>query len=207
MSTAAPARERRDERLNRILQALHDCIIEKGYASTTLKDVAHAADMSPSHLLYYFRGKGAILDHYFQNISDRILDRIEGFKRENPERQIERFADLFFAGKGITKSEIGFMLECFGVAVHHRELRLKKSALDRRCKDYLTELFEQTSGAGAIADTEAKRRAKDAAEAAYAMLIGMRTAVYFDDRISLARARRLFRAAMLRLADKPLEVG
>jgi hypothetical protein len=39
------------------------------------------------------------------------------------------------------------------------------------------------------------------------MLIGMRTAVYFDDRISLARARRLFRAAMLRLADKPLEVG
>ena len=207
MSTAAPARERRDERLNRILQALHDCIIEKGYARTTLKDVAHAADMSPSHLLYYFRGKDAILDHYFQNISDRILERIEGFKSENPERQVERFADLFFAGKGITKSEIGFMLECFGVAVHHRELRLKKSALDRRCKDYLTELFEQTSDAGDIGETEAKRRAKDAAEAAYAMLIGMRTAVYFDDRISLARARRLFRAAMLRLAAQPLEVG
>ncbi len=197
--------DRRDERLNRILQALHDCIIEKGYARTTLKDVAHSADMSPSHLLYYFRGKDAILDHYFQNISDRILERIEGFKRENPERQIERFADLFFAGKGITKSEIGFMLECFGVAVHHRELRLKKSELDRCCKDYLTELFKQTSGDSAGTDTTS--RAKDAAEAAYAMLIGMRTAVYFDDRISLARARRLFRAAMLRLADKPLEAG
>ena len=148
---------RRDERLNRILQALHDCIIEKGYARTTLKDVAQVAEMSPSHLLYYFRGKDAILDHYFQNISDRILERIDGFRHERPERQVERFADLFFAGKGITKSEIGFMLECFGVAVHHGELGRKKSELDRRCKDYLAELFERISGVSGGADAQGQK--------------------------------------------------
>jgi hypothetical protein len=33
------------------------------------------------------------------------------------------------------------------------------------------------------------------------MLIGLRTAVYFDERIGLARARRLFRSSVKNLAN------
>ena len=99
-----------------ILSAFHDCIISKGYAKTTLRDVAQAADMSASHLLYYFPGKDIMLEHYFENVAERIVERIETFQDELPEKQIDLLADLFFAGKGITRSEIGFMLECFGVA-------------------------------------------------------------------------------------------
>jgi len=176
-----------------IFQALHDCIIDKGYAKTTLADVARTAEMSPSHLLYYFSGKDAILEDFFENVAQRIIERMEGFRSETPEKRIDLVVDLFFAGKGITMSEIGFMLECFGAAVHDSQLHREKTALDRFCKTYLEELFvESPCGAS---------KARDSAEVAYAMLIGLRTAVYFDERIDLPSARRLFHTSILSLAD------
>jgi AcrR family transcriptional regulator len=176
----------------RILSAFHDCIIAKGYAKTTLRDVARKAEMSASHLLYYFPGKDTMLEHYFENVAQRIVERIDSFSSEAPEQQIELLADLFFAGKGITRSEIGFMLECFGVAVHDKQVRSDKTKLDRFCKKYLKELFRQSPGGAA--------NARDNAEISYAMLIGLRTAAYFDRRLGLPRARSLFHSEMLNLA-------
>jgi AcrR family transcriptional regulator len=176
-----------------ILNAFHDCIIQKGYGKTTLRDVAKEADMTASHLLYYFSGKDAILEHYFEHVAERIMERIDSFRQETPEKQIDLLSDLFFAGKGITRSEIGFMLECFGVAVHDKGLRSAKKALDRFCKNSLKEMFEQ-SPCG-------PESAEDSAEIAYAILIGLRTAAYFDKRVKLEQALRLFRNEMLNLAQ------
>jgi AcrR family transcriptional regulator len=186
---AAPAL-RGGKRRADIFRALHDCVLARGYARTTLADVAQSAGMSPSHLLYYFPGKDAILEEYFADVARRIVDRINGFRSESPERQIALLADLFFGGRKVSKSEIGFMLECFGVAVHDPVLNREKSELDRFCKDYLHELFEQMAGG----------RARDTAEVAYATLVGLRTAAYFDERLSPEHARRLFHAEMLRLS-------
>lgn len=183
---------RGDKRRAQILSAFHDCIISKGYAKTTLRDVAQTAEMSASHLLYYFSGKDTLLEHYFDNVAQAIVERIESFRTEAAERQFELLADLFFAGKGITRDEIGFMLECFGVAVHDKQLHRDKTELDRFCKSYLQELFEQSPCGSS--------RARAYAEISYAMLIGLRTAAYFDERLGLPRARRLFNEEMLNLA-------
>jgi len=176
-----------------ILEALHDCILQKGYSKTTLRDVARTAGMSASHLLYYFPGKDAILEYYFNVVSQTIMKRIDSYRLESPVRQVDLLADLFFAGKGITNSETGFMLECFGVAVHDKQLHAEKAALDRFCKDYLAGLFTKVSCSRADA--------MDHAEVAYALLIGLRTAAYFDERLELVQARRLFHAGVLGLAD------
>lgn len=183
---------RGDKRRRSILKALHDCVIEQGYAKTTLADVARGAGMSPSHLLYYFDGTDAILARYFAIVGRRIIERLEGFRGEQPERQIGLLAELFFAGRAIKKSEIGFMLECFGVAVHDKRLRSEKTAIDRFCKEYLRQLFERSPCGPA--------QAKTSAEIAYAMLVGLRTAAYFDERLGPRHARRLFHEAMLDLA-------
>ena len=183
---------RGDKRRVQILSAFHDCIISKGYAKTTLRDVAQTAGMSASHLLYYFSGKDTLLEHYFDNVAQAIVERIESFRTEAAERQFELLADLFFAGKGITRDEIGFMLECFGVAVHDKQLHRDKTELDRFCKSYLQELFKQSPCGSS--------RARAYAEISYAMLIGLRTAAYFDERLGLPRARRLFNEEMLNLA-------
>ena len=183
---------RADQRRKNILKALHDCVIEQGYAKTTLADVARRAGMSPSHLLYYFQGTDAILAHYFAIVGRRIIERLEGFRGEEPEQQIRLLAELFFAGKAIKKSEIGFMLECFGVAVHDKRLRGEKTAIDRFCKEYLRQLFERSPCGSA--------QAASSAEIAYAMLVGLRTAAYFDEQLGPRHARRLFHEAMLDLA-------
>jgi len=182
---------RGERRRARILAAFHDCIIEKGYAKTTLRDVARTAGISASHLLYYFSGKDAILEHYFEDVAFRIMARIESFASNDPARQIELLSDLFFAGKGITRSEIGFMLECFGVAVHDKKLRKDKKKLDRFCKNYLAALFRQLPAGPAKAEVHA--------EVAYAVLIGLRTAAYFDKRVQLPAARQLFNEEMRNL--------
>jgi AcrR family transcriptional regulator len=191
--TTTPPQPRGDKRRRAILKALHDCVLEQGYPRTTLADVARAAGMSPSHLLYYFPGTDAILGRYFANMARRIVERLEGFRAESPERQIHLLAELFFAGKGITKSEVGFMLECFGVAVHDKHLHTEKAELDRYCKEYLQQLFER-SPCGAV-------KARDSAEIAYAMLVGLRTAAFFDEELGPRHARRLFHAGMLNLAN------
>ena len=188
----AASTSRGDQRRSRILEAFHDCIIEKGYAKTTLRDVAGAAGITASHLLYYFPGKDSILEHYFEEVAVRIVDRIESFRGEEPARQIDLLSDLFFAGKGITRSEIGFMLECFGVAVHDKKLRKQKRKLDRICKAYLAELFTRLP-----LDAD---KSKAHAEIAYALLIGLRTAAYFDKRVTLSSSRQLFHDEMLSLA-------
>lgn len=190
---AAPLELRGEKRRRAILEALHQCVIEKGYAKATLANVARAAGMSPSHLLYYFPGTDGILASYFANVAGRIVARLEEFRTESPERQIHLLSELFFAGKGITKSEIGFMLECFGVAVHDKRLHGEKAELDRYCKAYLQQLFVK-SPCGAS-------RARDSAEVAYAMLVGLRTAAYFDERLGPRHARRLFHSEMRNLAN------
>ncbi len=183
---------RGDKRRRRILDGFHDCIIRKGYSSITLRDVAKAAGMSASHLLYYFSGKDAILQHYFDAVSERIRQRIDSFRDEDPSRQFELLADLFFAGRGITNSETGFMLECFGVAVHDPQLHSEKAELDRYFKDYLQAIFVKLPNT--------RDDAPDHAEIAYALLIGLRTATFFDQRLSLSNARRLFRDGVMRQA-------
>ncbi len=184
---------RGDQRRRAILQAFHDCVIDKGYGRTTLADVARTAGMSPSHLQYYFRGKDAILDQYFRNVAARITERIETFRGETPERQLELLAELFFAGRAITRSEIGLMHECFGIAVHDERLRRTKSDFDHYCKSYLAGLFSELPEGGF-------GNPDDAAEVAYALLFGLRTAVYFDDDLDLPRALEIFKAAVRSLS-------
>ena len=186
-------KSRGDVRRKSIFRSLHTCIIKKGYSKTTLADIAESANMSPSHLLYYFKGKEAILEEYFQSVALQILERLESFREHPPKKQIDLLSELFFTGAGITKSEIGFMLECFGVAVNDKVLRKEKAELDVQCKEYLADLFNDTP-------RPLLPSAEDCAEVCYAVLIGLRSAVFFDDKVELANAHSLFHRSMSGIA-------
>lgn len=186
------AREEASERRREtIFAGLRQCVLDNGYARTTLADIARAANMSPSHLLYYFSDKADILSQYFVSVGNRIATRLEEFRAAEPLHRIDLLAHLFFGGKGLSKSEIGFMLECFGVAVHDPAMKQQKSDLDRLCKNYLQQLY-------ADCNSEANGGAYFA-EVAYAILVGLRTAVYFDERLSVSQAHEIFRSEILRL--------
>ncbi len=184
---------RGEQRRRKIFKSLHDCIISKGYVKTTLADIAEGADMSASHLLYYFNGKEDILEQYFQNVSRRFLERIEELSLHPTPEQIGLLADFWFKSETGTKLEIGFMLECFGAAVHDDVLRVTKADFDMRCKNYLCRIFED-------APNLPVGSAGDSAEIAYSMMIGLRSAVYFDDDITLDHAHRLFKNTLKKMS-------
>jgi AcrR family transcriptional regulator len=181
---------RGNQRRRRIFKSLHDCIITRGYVKTTLADVAKGADMSASHLLYYFKGKEDILEQYFESVSVRFLEKIDQFSQQEPREQIHSLADFWFKGEASTIKEIGFMLECFGAAVNDDVLRVTKAEFDERCKAYLIDIFEASPSVF-------MQSSKDAAEISYALMIGLRSAVYFDQDIDLSEAHRLFLNSML----------
>lgn len=181
-----PSRQARGEkRRRRIFRALHDCILDKGYSNTTLADIAEKAEMSPSHLLYYFPGKESILEQYFSTVADWFLKRVEAISKKPAQQQGSLLAELWFEGDASSNAEIGFMLECFGEAVHDGVMRETKSRFDQQCKRYLRLAFANAPMSGAISSTEA-------AEIAYSLLIGLRNSVYFDNELSADGARRIF---------------
>lgn len=193
-SPPAEKRQTRGEaRRRRIFKSLHDCILSQGYVKTTLADVAAGADMSASHLLYYFKGKEAILEEYFESVSVRFLDRLDQFSEQPPREQIHSLADFWFKGEAGSTKEIGFMLECFGAAVNDRVLRATKAEFDDQCKAHLTAIFEK-------APAVFMQNPRDAAEISFSLMIGLRSAVYFDKDIDLEDAHRLFLGGMLAMS-------
>lgn len=184
-AAAKPGNARGDQRRRTIFKALHDCILAKGYTRTTLNDIAADAGMTPSHLLYYFKGKEAILEQYFDEVAVRFLAQFERFEGLELAEHVIALADFWFLSPRSTRKEIGFMLECFGAAVNDDILRVTKADFDRQCKRHLADLFAKAPSLSAASET-------DAAETCYALMIGLRSAVYFDENIGLEDAHRLF---------------
>ena len=177
-------------RRRKIFRSLHDCIEVEGYVNTSLQDIANRAEMSASHLCYYFSGKDAILLEYFESVSARILEQVEALNKGTPQEQIEALADFWFKGKARSRKEIGIMLECFGVAVNHEALCQAKNRFDETCKSFLITLFDD-------APSVLGQSSRDAAEVCYALTIGLRSSVYFDKGVGLEDAHRIFLQTML----------
>lgn len=82
MSTAEPV-GRRAER--EILDAAAKLFREKGYASTTIRDIGAAAQLNHASSHYYFGSKAAILYTIYQEALDGFLDRFESIDDGDPE--------------------------------------------------------------------------------------------------------------------------
>ena len=194
-ASAKPARPG-ELRRRKIFKSLHDCIEAEGYVNTSLQDIANRAEMSASHLCYYFSGKDAILLEYFESVSARILEQVEALSSGTPQEQISALADFWFRGKSRSRKEIGIMLECFGVAVNHEALCQAKNRFDETCKSYLIALFD---GAPSVLG----QSSRGAAEVSYALTIGLRSSVYFDKGVGLEDAHRIFVQTMRPMCGIP----
>lgn len=180
------------DRRGTIRYALFQCIRDKGYAATTLADVAAAAGLSASHLLYYYDSKDAVLEDLFTVATRHMLDDIAKLPWDRLDAAIEAIADYFFGGKFLSRTEIATMLQFWGLSTHHPRLRETKTAFDDDLRRRLIELFQRGKREGVSA--------RDAADIAYALLSGLLSAVYFSPDLDLARARSLVRSTFGRLA-------
>lgn len=77
------------ERKKQIIMALHNCLLEKTYYETTIKDIAQKAGLNHGVLHYYFESKEQILLEYVDYVLEIFLefinklDRIDIGSKEN----------------------------------------------------------------------------------------------------------------------------
>lgn len=184
---------RNDQRRARIVEALRKCMLERGYAGTSLVDIARAAGMTPSHLLYYYKGKDAILQAYWQDTSESLLARLREIEPEPLERRIDLLTEVMLSGEKATQADLGLFLEFCGLAVHQKELYEIKCQFDREFKRWMARQFDD-------APRKLAPYTKIAAETAYSLLMGLCTSAYFDERLGFERARALLRHTLRQLA-------
>ena len=163
----------------------------KGYAASTLSDIAAEADMSSSHLLYYYSGKEAILADLFDSVGKRLKQDLASLPPE-PDARLDAIADLILGTKRADRSEQAVMLDLYGQTVQNKGMRRAKAAQDRIIRSELVKIFKQTPRTPGNSP-------EDAAHATYAMLMGLRTNAFYDTSLTTAQTHRLFRQALSRL--------
>lgn len=169
-------------------------MLEKGYAETSLTDLAKAAHMSVSHLLYYYPSKEAVLLDLSIQVNEQILFDIGAHRSEPPEERIHVLVDNVFVHGAISRGELGLVREIIALSTHRPELRASLEAYSRKLIGYLEDLFSQTPRQPGLS-------AEDAAEIAGALWMGLVINTDYDARLDNSRARRLFRRSLFSLAN------
>jgi AcrR family transcriptional regulator len=183
-----------------IVAGLKQCMKEKGYADTSLTDLAKASGLSVSHLLYYFPSKEAALLELADEISGGVLAEVAAHRDETPEERIHMLVDKFFIARVIEEGEIGIVLEMTTLAVHRPELRAKLAAYNREIVASLEDLFAQTPRVAGLS-------AYETAEIAGALWMGLFNSMEYDDKLDEKAARRLYRRTLLSLANLSAAAG
>lgn len=191
-SKDSPSRPNGSERRAQIAAALDECIRKRGYAASTLTDIAAAAGMSPSHIHYYFDGKAAVLEYHFAALCEGLLEDVLPLAEKPPLERIDAAVAYFFENPKMSRETAGVYFEIFGVAVHSEAVRAIKKRFDKAMRAFFAELFSEAALSPSAAE--------NAAEVAFGLLVGLRTNAYFDDDRSRSQAGEVFRSELLRLA-------
>jgi AcrR family transcriptional regulator len=190
---SAESTESRDDRRTQIAAALASLIRKQGYAATSLTDIAVTANLSPSHLRYYFATKEEILEHYFRSFCDRITADILRFERTTPEAWLEAFAAYVIGTPRVNRGTMGAMVEIFGVALHHPALADAKTRYDNFMRRVFLDFFLWAGTARGI-------EPHDAAYQGWSLQIGMKLNALFQSDFSHEKAHEIFLKEMRRMA-------
>lgn len=139
-----------DDRRGRIALAMDAYIREKGYAATTLTDIAIKARMSPSHIRYYFENQQEILEFYLAAICEQIVGDIEAIPRKTPARWIKDFTAYFITNPELNRATVMLMVEIFAVSAHNPKLMKIKTQYDAFIRKTFTDFFDWAGTAPGI---------------------------------------------------------
>ncbi|HEY1710762.1 MAG TPA: TetR/AcrR family transcriptional regulator [Rhizomicrobium sp.] len=182
-----------DDRRGKIALAMDACIREKGYAETSLTDIAIKAHMSPSHIRYYFEGREEILEFYLAAICEQVAADIKAIARKKPAQWVRDFTAYFIANPDLNRSTVALMVEIFAVSAHNPKLMKIKARYDTFVRNTFTEFFEWAGTAPGV-------KTEDAVYKLWALEGGMKFNSLFQPDFSKEKAGELFSQELLRLS-------
>ena len=165
-----------------LLAGAKRCLIEKGYAATTARDIAAASGVSLAAIGYHFGSKDALMNQaVFESIGEwgqELQDALAAAGLPEPEHSLARFEAVMrqtldsFAGpdSGLWRAQ----LELLALAQSNQDLRAFLAGVQEIAGTGLAEMF---LGVDPATEPEA---AKSAGVVMHAMFIGL-IAKYFLD--------------------------
>ena len=165
-------------------------MIEKGYAQTSLADIAAASGMSASHLLYYFPSKEAVLEELCEQVLTRLFQTVNASRSESPEERIHLLVSNVFMANSefVNRSRAQCSIDASPV------IREKLSKFSRDVREYLVDIFAQLPRQPGLSS-------EDASEIAAGLWEGLFMNSHYEPELDEGRARSLFRRTLFALGN------
>jgi AcrR family transcriptional regulator len=135
----------KEERKKQILQALDQCLLEKSFEQTSIKDISRTAQVNHGVLHYYFKSKEDILLQYIDYVVDHFKDQVREVLSRRPRETMSRkdFINLIFsfANSRITlnKNLSKIFVEIWEIALYNEDVRKKLKQAYREWIQILTD--------------------------------------------------------------------
>jgi TetR/AcrR family fatty acid metabolism transcriptional regulator len=153
--------ERMRGRYETILAAASRAFAEKGYETTSITEIARAADVSDGLIYKYFSNKRDLLEHVLRNFYERVIEdlgakvaRGKGF-REQLYILISEHLSVFVAERNLCRlfiSEVRIASDYRGSAIQQ---------LNRRYTSILVKMVEEAEASGEIPNKVDPRVVRD----------------------------------------------
>ena len=156
-----------------LLAGAKRCLIEKGYAATTARDIASTSGVSLAAIGYHFGSKDALLNQAIYELIGEWGDEVqralteEGTPADDPVRRFEAIMDRTIASFGAGRGLWVAQLELLSLVGHNEELRAFLASVQGDAAEGLAELF---LGIDPAQDPESARKA---GSVLHAMFIGV----------------------------------
>jgi AcrR family transcriptional regulator len=145
-----------------LLAGAQRCLMEKGYAATTARDIASASGVSLAAIGYHFGSKDALLNQAIYELIGEWGDEMqralaaEGAPADDPVRRFEAIMDQAIASFGTGRGLWAAQLELLSLLGHNEELRAFLASVQGDAAEGLAELF---LGIDPAQDPESARQA------------------------------------------------
>jgi len=163
-----------------LLAGAKRCLIDKGYAATTARDIASASGVSLAAIGYHFGSKDALLNQAIYELIGEWGDEVqralaeEGGRADDPVRRFESIMERTIASFGAVRGLWAAQLELLSLLGHNEELRAFLASVQGDAAAGLAELF---LGIDPAQDPESARQA---GSVLHAMFIGVMAKWFMD---------------------------
>lgn len=142
------SRRKVEVRREEILRATVDEVIERGFASTRVADVAARLGISTGLVFYHFDSKEALLSQAFGYAAERDLERLDALAqgRGSAARRLGRILALY--GPDESGAAWPLWIDAWATSLRSPEMAEVSRRLDLRWKDTVAEIVRQGVAGG-----------------------------------------------------------
>lgn len=130
MGRKSVAKQRRSE----IIMAFYQCVVQDGFANTSVRKIAAEAGLLPSAIHHYFKDRDEMVEELVIHFTNRIFSALEKKMAalDDPANRLTAGLAFIFSPDMINEEYSGFFLECCAESRHNPRVRQTLAGLFQR---------------------------------------------------------------------------